>query len=376
MIVRKKLSFTTPSKNPLTIEDTSSTVNVSDIEDTTGEVEDTHVSDTTGASTEIVETISVENNLLSDTSIQAQMYNLISPGNGYLSDIYKVECENINWLTGWEIAKIIFDKNYTDECNLTLYGYFSNINKDFASGYLYYILSLNKNNLKHKYYIYSEESICDIKDVISNHKCLHINNMEIDYIDTIDYEETKYGSSNACRYIYNYLRRYVLYLNFAVIDNENTNINNAMHTILNINKDFGVLFISIPWFLKTDSEIDDASEMSEDRLSDSVIIYVYLLSCIFSEIQLLWFPWDNKVWILCSKKKNSFTKKIWIDILNSNYYSMGTIVKEELEKELILFYKEIMTKKNELNDNANEENIIQKWIETNDNFLEQLIENN
>ena len=35
-----------------------------------------------------------------------------------------------------------------------------------------------------------------------------------------------------------------------------------------------------------------------------------------------------------------------------------------------------MTKKNELNDNANEENIIQKWIETNDKFLEQLIENN
>ena len=35
-----------------------------------------------------------------------------------------------------------------------------------------------------------------------------------------------------------------------------------------------------------------------------------------------------------------------------------------------------MIKKNELNGNANEENIIQKWIETNDKFLEQLIENN
>ena len=55
---------------------------------------------------------------------------------------------------------------------------------------------------------------------------------------------------------------------------------------------------------------------------------------------------------------------------------MEIIVKEKLEKELMLFYKEIMTKKDELNGSANEENIIQKWIETNDKFLEQLIENN
>ena len=46
-----------------------------------------------------------------DISNEKNFYNLISQNNGYLKELYNIECENIKLLTGFEIAKIIFDES-------------------------------------------------------------------------------------------------------------------------------------------------------------------------------------------------------------------------------------------------------------------------
>ena len=64
-------------------------------------------------------------------------YNLIAQNNGYLKELYGIRCENTDFLTGFEIGKCIFDNEYKNDNNLTIYGFLANTNKELISGFLF-----------------------------------------------------------------------------------------------------------------------------------------------------------------------------------------------------------------------------------------------
>jgi len=348
-----------------------------------------------------------DKNILNDQIIGKSMINLVKPGTGYLCDIYNIKCESIKWLTGWEISKYIhkkikddssrnFESKLSFESKISgdsaaqgsalqstrciegltapaqqfdskflsgLYGYFGNINNDFMSGFLQYILSQeNKNMIKYQFFIYSNSININIINKLKN------DEVNIDYIDTIEIDDLQYNSPDICRVIHNYIKRYALYINFSIIDNNNIDIKNAIHSLLNINKE-GFLLVSIPWYLK------------DFKPDESIFMYVYILSCIFLKVQLTWFTWDNKVWVICHKKKDSFNKKKWVHLLNSNEFNYNKIQEKyfdgynNVKENICTFYDKIKDKilSEKLNINSNKftdkENIIQQWIKENETEL-------
>jgi len=330
--------------------------------------------------------LSSEINILDNGILESRMKNLVSPGDGYLCDVYNIECENVDWLTGWEISKIMHRKiiDESDEGGFKIYGYFGNTGSDFITGYTYYILSMkNKDNLKYQYFIY-DKKIINLHDKLKNN-AEYLNHININYIDTIEYDNLDYNSSSICRYVHNYIKKHALYLNFAIISNNNTDITNAMHSLLNINKDFGTLLVSIPWLIV--NEMNDKKNMHS--VDDSVYMYIYTLSCIFEKIKTLWFLWDNKIWLLCDNRREEFTKKKWINMINSSGYSLKKIQTKyskeynNAEKTILVLHENIITTKDKIicdiihsssKPHDDKENFIRQWLHENEAELKTLSE--
>lgn len=324
--------------------------------------------------------------------IRNQLTNLVEPFSGYLCDLYGVYCENTDWLTGWEISKILYNKiiqnnrNSVDEDSdcFNLCGYFGNTNTNFTNGFLYFMSSLsNERDISHNYFIYGNKMKLPIDE----------STTKINYIDTVEIDGLKYDSPSICRYVYNHVRRHSLYLNFSITDQQSTcnvSIKSFLHTIMHLNKDHGLCIVAIPWLINFDQS--DPSNINSSNIDSSIQMYIFALSCMFVEIQLVWFIWDNKVWAICYQRKDSLSKLKYINLLRSDGYILEKIKKkyrdayESVLHDILSFHNEISNTKNKIlckmisknvqNINggtwSDTETIVRRWLHENEKKLSSL----
>ena len=63
------------------------------------------------------------------------LQNLVS-SKGYMQDVYNVSCRGVNWVSGWEISKILFDKKIDKRSgkreynNVKITGFFEGVDNE------------------------------------------------------------------------------------------------------------------------------------------------------------------------------------------------------------------------------------------------------
>ena len=207
--------------------------------------------------------------------------------------LYKIYPKTKSWITGWEISKLIFNNICSDD-NININGLFANTSSDFISGFLYYQLTSqfknpsldNISKFSCKYYTYNCNFPYENKLIAKTYK--KENNI-ID-IPIININNLKFTSSNICRYINNFIRSKSLYLNFSILQpnnrpDESENIKykrNLIKTILpafiNLHDNHGMLLSCFIW--------------NNNHFND-IVLFIYILNCIFKNIHLIWMPWKN-----------------------------------------------------------------------------------
>lgn len=294
--------------------------------------------------------------------IKTQIKNLVDPIDGYLCDIYNISCNSTDWLTGWEISKILYSKIISSDRNSTdtilgkrdsfkLCGYLGLTSSDFINGLLCHMSSSNicdGRDIMYKYFIYGDKMKLSIDEETT----------KINYIDTVDIDDLTYASPSICRYIHNYIRtdKDFIYLNFSIVESFDKNkklehcvdIKNALHTIMHLNKDHGMCIVSLPWFVSIKNTDDSES------IDLSIQMYIYTLSCIFAEIQLIWFIWDDRIWAVCYQKKEYLNKVKYTNLINSDGFAWKKIKKNYIEdytrvsEDIMSFHEEIKNTKNKI----------------------------
>lgn len=336
---------------------------------------------------------------LHNTQVKDKFNDLVLHNKGYLYDLYDAHCHNLNWLTGWEISKKIYEKiinNNEDEqqtLTFTTHGYFGNIDDDLLLGFLYCISSLSKNSeLKYNYYIYDNNNIQNIIDkngkIINEEYKLESNNIQyieeekqqnlrttslsknndqpnnvqsemspqINYINSIDLDELEYNSSSICRYVNNNLQKNAIYLDFSIVNTNNLpkyDIKNILHSIMKLNDNECMLVFSLSEYINFDTTL-----------------YIYFLNCIFEEIELIKYPWDNMIWAFCYKRKFLINKKIFTELMEN----FNLVAKEELNDNLTLSKLSIIQDElEEFKDNILHNDLtVEKWMSTNEEILERI----
>ena len=307
---------------------------------------------------------------LDDNSLN--LFNeLVSYNEGYLYELYDIYCYNLNWLTGWEISKKIYDKiinNNKDAqyiLEFTSHGYFGNIDDNLLLGFLYCISSLSKNTeLKYNYFIYDNNNIQNVlnnngKIIDDNYRLKfeedkQFTSTTINYINSVD--ELEYSSPSICRYVNNNLQMNTIYLNFSIVNTNNLpryNIKNILHSIMKLNNNECMLILSLSEYINFDT-----------------ILYIYFLNCIFEEIELVKYPWDNMIWVFCYKRKFSINKKIFTELMEN----FNLVEKEDLNDELKLSKLNIIQDElEEFKDNILHDDLtIEKWMSSNELILERI----
>lgn len=297
--------------------------------------------------------------------------NLIC-NDGYLQQVYNIISTSINWLIGWEISKLLHNKifNTQTESDVNITGFFANTSTDFISGFLYYTSTIYpENHISCKCFIYNENEIINIdttgKLLIDNKQ---FSSTIVNFINTIDYDDTKFPSVNICRYLNNSITANSIYLNFSIINPLENSISAMFPSLINLHEKHGIFATCFNWYKKN------------GEIADETVLYMYTLSCIFTKINLLWIPWDSRIWVLCYDKNKSFDKTIYADLIESEGFDLNSIkkdykmqfenIKQECQKFIDLISKE--RKKIDKQLSKNEEYLIKTWLENNEKHLERI----
>ena len=311
--------------------------------------------------------------------------------NGYLQNIYNICTNNMDWLIGWELSKIINSKilNIQNDSDLNITGFLANTSSDFISGFLYYASTIYP--IKHiscKFLIYNENEIFNINTdgkLLMDNK--QFKSTKINIIDTIDYHDTKFLSANICRYINNTITANSLYLNFSIIKpiHFDTNITTILPSLFNLHETYGIVLTCFDWCIeekKDDKKKDDKKKekVRENYVSDNVILFIYTFSCMYNNINLIWLPCDNQIWALGYNRNKSFDKITYIDLMESNGYDVNSIKSEykiqfeNIKKECLKFNNLINKEKNKIQQQliSNKEYLIKTWLENNEKHLENI----
>ncbi len=343
-----------------------------------------------------------------------QMRNLVCD-NGYLRSIYDILPKGIEWITGWEISKILYGKileekekedkakeeakkeeakkdkakkdkakKKKEEYGININGFFGNKQSEFILGFLYYASTVKSQKIDNKHFIYNNDKEClyDIdEEGVATAENKKFESTVIDKMDTVDFDELTCTSPSICRYINNYVRANSLYLNFSILEsssgsstNSDYDIRNILPTIFNLHDDQGILLTSFP------------SSRAFGTLPNSkrTELFVYTLSCMFKKVTLLCMPWESKIWALCCGKNKSFDKIEYIDMMESAGYKLKKIqkkYKEEFEivqNECAEFDEDIQKMKNTLDapeeqgTSADNETLIKDWLQNNEKYLDNI----
>ena len=324
-----------------------------------------------------------DNKILNDININ----DLVSH-DGYLYSLYKILPKGHNWLTGWEISKILhyillsdsisdiseielikledIIENTHDSLNIS--GFLGNQTEDFISGFLYF-QSIIKLDINYVYYIYN----CTLPYILDN----SISTKIID-IPTVDIDNLKYNSPSICRYINNFVKSDIAYLNFSIstsipykseelseeFEFDNYDIKNTLPTFLSLHDNHGILVTSCIWDI--------------EKL-DIITLYLFTLNCMFTNIYLADIIWEKKIWIFCYDRNDLFDKIKYIDIIESSGYDLNKIKSnfdefKDTYNKCMEFNKKMKEERDilSLNNKKDEDHLIKDWLNKNEQYLDRI----
>jgi len=277
-----------------------------------------------------------------DDGILRSFKNLTNPG-GYLTSIYGVDiinsCDESNlsenprngsWLTGWELAKIIYDLCFHGKQtakNTRFMGFFLGISDNATKSIVYNLwCKLTSFNIEQNYMFYD----CSLSHGIKNKSLPYMDNVNsIHEIQTLELSSDK---SNISRYINNNIRLHTNCVLFSIINQNSFDLRDILISIADLNKTDGVLLISVP------------NEKNKGKKDTNLISTLYTLGTLFKTISLYVFPWNvNQIWVCCSQINNitNINTKLAcliespgyrLDMLTSKYPKTIGAIKELISK--------------------------------------------
>jgi len=323
-----------------------------------------------------------------ENSIKKHLHNLICD-DGYLQSIYNdILSREVEWLTGWEISRFIYDKLLNEEeeeknkLGIDISGFFGNIHPDFILGFLYYGSVIYKHyGTRHKYFTYNSPLYDTDENGTIMIKNKQFISTKINTINTIEIDNVEYTSPSVCRYINNHIRANTVYLNFSILNSCTEfgsacrDIRNILPTIFNLNSEHGILVTPFIWKKKVQTDL-----MRDDTVCDNTVLFVYILAGMFANVTLMWLPWEDKIWALCFKRKDCFDKVIYADLMESTGFKLSKIKKKysdsfkNTREECIKFDINIQREKEKIISNIDqeEEYLIKKWLQDNEEDLENI----
>ena len=194
----------------------------------------------------------------------------------------------------------ITENNNQDVLSFHIEALFANEEADFISGFLSYQSTIDKS-LDYTYHMY-------------NCTTTYEDNKNIIKLPTLTLGNLRFISPSVCRYINNYIKCKTIYLNFSILKSTNDEkqtsnnlIKNILPSLLNLNEAHGMLISCFAW---------------NKENNDESIFFIYILCCMYNNIKLVWMPWEENIWVICSDKKITFDKIKYIDIMESNGYDI------------------------------------------------------
>lgn len=273
--------------------------------------------------------------------------------NGYIVELFGIQCEDVFWLTGWELAKIlnkIQSENEDTKLGFDMTGYLGNVKNSTILGFLTSNQALDiqtkkKNN--NRYIIYD-----DLNSKITS-------DCKIYYIPSIEINDIPYNSANICRFVKNKLIEITPHVDFAIVSMGILNkydLKYIYHSLYNLHKKYGILIIST------------TITTYKGKLSDEFITFVYALSTIFHNIELHWFFWDSLIWFFCYNIDETFINKKYNNMINTYSVDSNAKLTNEYKKitELLnSFIDDIEHTSNIISNNTDEDMICNKWLDEN-----------
>ena len=178
------------------------------------------------------------------------------------------------------------------------------------------------------------------------------------FVLSVDLDDLQYNSSSICRYVNNSLQKNVIYIDFSIVNTINLpkyDIKNILHSIMKLNENECLMIFSM-----------------SGNINSNTVSYIHLLNCIFEEIELIKYPWDNMIWVFCYKRKLLIDKKIFTELMENFNLTNENESNVNLSFNIDKLNDEIEEFKNIILNNDYDKLTIEKWMSDNNEILENI----